>query len=60
MFRSDILNIQKVRIGSNMQCFEFFGQPSVNEQDQRYLEIVCIQNKTIVPKEALVRVDRKL
>ena len=28
MFRSDILNIRKVRIGSNMQCFEFFGQPT--------------------------------
>ena len=30
MFRSDILNIRKVRIGSNMQCFEFFGQPTAN------------------------------
>jgi hypothetical protein len=26
-----ILNIRKVRIGSNMQCFEFFGQPSIKE-----------------------------
>ena len=26
MFKSDILNIRKVRFGSNMQCFESFGQ----------------------------------
>ena len=27
IFKSDILNIQKVRFRSNIQCFEFFGQP---------------------------------
>ena len=31
MFRSDILNIRKARIGSNMQCFKFFGQPRSNQ-----------------------------
>ena len=30
MFRSRILNIQKVRSRSNMWLFEFFGQPSKN------------------------------
>ena len=28
MFESDILNIRKVRFRSNIQCFEFFGQPT--------------------------------
>jgi hypothetical protein len=32
MFRSDILNIRKVRIRSNMQCFEIFGQPTNTHQ----------------------------
>ena len=28
MFKSDIFNIRKVRIESNIKYFEFFGQPS--------------------------------
>ena len=28
MFKSDILNIRKVRSGSNIKLFEYFGQPS--------------------------------
>ena len=26
--KSRILNIRKVRVGSNIKCFEFFGQPT--------------------------------
>ena len=30
MFGLAILNIRKVQFGLNMQCFEFFGQRTVN------------------------------